>query len=272
MGLGFGNGLGRIAAQVVDVLADLVGQDIVAKSISLTQAAGSTAISLVQGAYLALNAAATHRILYDGANMRFVLSNADYLTINNASGLVTVAQGALTVSGTGTSSIASVTTAWTAPSPSLFAAAATGPIQWTSNISAANAGSTIATAMYTVFPQNALDAADWILSIGTAAAAANLFAVRYDGSIVLPTTDSSGTPGAATINQATGRSAIAAGASSCVITNSLVTAASHVFISTRTRDATGLLPLVTAIGAGSFTVSTSANCTAALTFDWLIIT
>lgn len=95
----------------------------------------------------------------------------------------------------------------------------------------------------------------------------NLF---LGGSLALSSSDSSGTPGAATINLPNGRSAIALGAASVVITNSLVTAASHVFISPRTRDATGTLPLVTTIGAGSFTVTTAANCTAALVFDWLV--
>lgn len=88
----------------------------------------------------------------------------------------------------------------------------------------------------------------------------------------MASTDSSGAPGNAVINQPNGRSAIALGASTVTITNSLVTAASHVFISPRTRDATGLLPLVTTIAAGSFAVTTTANTTAALTFDWLVTT
>lgn len=94
--------------------------------------------------------------------------------------------------------------------------------------------------------------------------------VYFGGSLVADSSDSSGTPGAATINKPSGRSAIAAGAASAVITNSLVTAASHVFISPAVRDATGLLPIVVP-AAGSFTVSTSANCTAALTFDWFVV-
>lgn len=91
------------------------------------------------------------------------------------------------------------------------------------------------------------------------------------GKQVWQTTDSSGTPGAATINKASGRSAIAAAASSVVITNSVVSAASKVFISPLSRDTTGLLPTVTTRGAGSFTVTTSANCTSALSFDWIVI-
>ena len=85
--------------------------------------------------------------------------------------------------------------------------------------------------------------------------------------------DTTGTPGSATSNSATGRSSIAIGASSCVITNNLVTAASRIFISPKARDATGLLPIVSAqVASTSFTVSTVGNCTAALPFDWWVIT
>lgn len=91
------------------------------------------------------------------------------------------------------------------------------------------------------------------------------------GSLRISATDSTGTPGAATINKTAGRSAIALGASSVVITNNQVVAGSLVFIQPLARDATGLLPAVTTTASGSFTVSTSANCTAALSFNWHVI-
>jgi hypothetical protein len=82
-------------------------------------------------------------------------------------------------------------------------------------------------------------------------------------------TDSTGTPGAATINKPTGKSAIAAGASSVVITNSLVTAASRVIITPHARDAT-CKEIIAVPAAGFFTVSGTANATAALPFSWQV--
>lgn len=80
-------------------------------------------------------------------------------------------------------------------------------------------------------------------------------------------TDSSGTPGAATIDKPSGKSAIALGAASVVITNNLVTAASRIIITPQTRDAT-CKELIAVPGAGSFTVSGSAAATANLVFSW----
>lgn len=97
------------------------------------------------------------------------------------------------------------------------------------------------------------------------------FNLAGTGSFQVPNTDSSGTPGNATVNQPSGRSAIAAAASSCVVSNSLVGTGSRVFISPRQRDATGLLPAVTTVANGSFTVTTSAGCTGNLTFDWWVL-
>jgi len=91
--------------------------------------------------------------------------------------------------------------------------------------------------------------------------------VRGSGRIDQSGTDSSGTPGAAIINKPKGISAIAAGASSVVITNSLVTAASHITITPYSRDATCKELKVTP-AAGSFTVDGSANATAAVKFSW----
>lgn len=87
------------------------------------------------------------------------------------------------------------------------------------------------------------------------------------GGLNLYGTDSTGTPGAATINKPTGKSAIAAGASSVVITNSLVTAAKRVMITPHARDAT-CKELIVVPAAGSFTVSGSAAATATLPFSW----
>lgn len=79
--------------------------------------------------------------------------------------------------------------------------------------------------------------------------------------------DSTGSPGNATINRPIGKSAINVGASSCVITNSHATAAMHCIITPHARDAT-CKELIAVCGAGTITVSGSANATAALPFSW----
>lgn len=95
--------------------------------------------------------------------------------------------------------------------------------------------------------------------------------VMASGRVDQAGTDSTGTPGNATINKPTGKSAIAVGAASVVITNSLVTASSRVHITPHARDAT-CKELIAVVAAGSFTVSGSANATAALPFSWEVST
>lgn len=80
-------------------------------------------------------------------------------------------------------------------------------------------------------------------------------------------TDSSGTPGAATINRPLGRSAIAMGASSVVVTNSLANATSQVDITPEDLDATLTAWKVT-YASGSFTVTGNAVSTAVWKFRW----
>jgi hypothetical protein len=87
--------------------------------------------------------------------------------------------------------------------------------------------------------------------------------------LVMRSSDSTGTPGNATINRASGRSAIAAAASAVTITNSLVTASSIVVVTPRDLD--GTLTRFTAVaGTGSFVVTGNAAATADWDFDWII--
>lgn len=89
-------------------------------------------------------------------------------------------------------------------------------------------------------------------------------------SLTVVSTDSSGTPGNATNNNLSGRAAFAAAASTVVITNSLVTAASKVFVQINGNDATLKYATVTA-AAGSFTVTGNAAATATTVFDFLVV-
>lgn len=112
-------------------------------------------------------------------------------------------------------------------------------------------------------PQN-----DGVIDIGTTGL--RIRTMYMSGLVNSASTDSSGSPGAATISKPGGRSAIASGATSVVITNTLVAATSHVFIAPQGRDATCLVPIAVP-AAGSFTVSTTgAACTGNLIFDWFV--
>lgn len=77
------------------------------------------------------------------------------------------------------------------------------------------------------------------------------------------------TVGAVTINKASGRVRIAAAGTSVVVTNSLVTAASHVLAVVSTNDSTARVTAVVP-AAGSFTIYTVAT-TAETTFDFVVI-
>ena len=76
------------------------------------------------------------------------------------------------------------------------------------------------------------------------------------------------TVGAVTIDKPTGRVRIAAAGTSVVVTNSLVTAATHVFAVMSNGDATGRVTSVVP-AAGSFTINTVA-VTAEATFDFMV--
>lgn len=88
-------------------------------------------------------------------------------------------------------------------------------------------------------------------------------------SLTVLSADTSGTPGNATINNLSGRAAFAAGGSTVVITNSLVTANSKVFVQQR-NDAT-LKSVAVNPAAGSFTVTGNAAATAITIFNFLVV-
>lgn len=83
-------------------------------------------------------------------------------------------------------------------------------------------------------------------------------------------TDTSGSPGAATINRPSGISAIASGATSVTITNSLVAAGSRVLVTWHADHGAARWWVTRA--AGSFTVTLSAAATANAAFSWEVST
>lgn len=78
------------------------------------------------------------------------------------------------------------------------------------------------------------------------------------------------TVGAVTINKPAGTAIIAAGASSVVVTNSLVTASSLVFAVIQTNDGTAILKNATPAN-GSFTIRTTAAVTGNTQVGWIIV-
>lgn len=92
------------------------------------------------------------------------------------------------------------------------------------------------------------------------------------GPLKLDASDSSGTPGNATINKPAGRSAIAAAAASVTITNSLCVSngTCKVLITPLDLDAT-LLQFKAVPGTGNFVVTGNAAATADWKFDWVVV-
>lgn len=106
----------------------------------------------------------------------------------------------------------------------------------------------------------------------TTAAVAKLWGSANPGRFDQSGTDSTGTPGAATINKPTGISAIAAAVTTVVITNSLVTATSRVLITWHGDLGTqSKIPWVTR-AAGSFTVNVGTAPAGAVSFSWEVST
>jgi hypothetical protein len=96
-------------------------------------------------------------------------------------------------------------------------------------------------------------------------------AVLASGMYAPQSTDSSGTPGAATINKPSGRVAVAATAASVVVTNSLVTTATHPIVTITEADATCTSVLRAVPTAGTLTVTLNAVCTTDTTVDFYLV-
>jgi hypothetical protein len=79
-----------------------------------------------------------------------------------------------------------------------------------------------------------------------------------------------GAGGNATLNTLQGQSAFAAGAATCVITNSKVRAGALVLCSLNFRDATGV-DLICVATANTLTFSVAAAATAKTAFSWQVL-
>ena len=83
--------------------------------------------------------------------------------------------------------------------------------------------------------------------------------------------DDSATPGNRTVNRMRGKNSFAIAAASVTITNSFVTADSHVIVSLEFGDAALTTILRVIPSAGSFAITAIAAATAVTKFSWLVI-
>ena len=90
-----------------------------------------------------------------------------------------------------------------------------------------------------------------------------------DGKLVMDPGDSTASPGNATINKPSGRSAIASGSSSVTITNSVVAESSIVLVTMQTEDGSNFIKSV-APANGSFTVTLNASAGVNVNFCWVV--
>jgi hypothetical protein len=98
-----------------------------------------------------------------------------------------------------------------------------------------------------------------------------LFFVDKDGALGFDkTVPNPGTTGAITINKPAGGVRLAAGQSSVVVTNSLVTTSTHILATVATNDST-LKSVNVVPAAGSFTITGNAAATGEVLIRWVII-
>lgn len=95
-------------------------------------------------------------------------------------------------------------------------------------------------------------------------------AFNYAGVLGLDATDSSGTPGNATVNKPSGQAAIAASAGAVTVTNSVVTSTSIIHATLQFTDATCVAVKSVVPGSGTFTINVNAVCTANTKVGWTV--
>ncbi len=109
-------------------------------------------------------------------------------------------------------------------------------------------------------------------TVGTNAAITNNFTIYHTGKEGFDATlTAGGTTGAQTINKPTGSVNFAASAQTLVVTNSLVTTSSLIFLTINTDDATAKSAIISAQSAGSFTIKLNVAATAETKVGFLVI-
>ena len=178
-----------------------------------------------------------------------------------------IGSGSVRVRGTYSDTVYTGTIRDTGGNQQMFYSTVSGS-QWTNQ-----AGATV-NPMFTISNTNAATGAGRVVTV----ASGGTTHLTMGPGFGTDTTDSTGSPGAATINKISGKSSIAAGASAVTITNSQVATTSRVLVTPNNSDATCLVGEWTAAaGSGSFVVTarkadgTAVNCTSNAPFDWFVI-
>lgn len=131
-----------------------------------SQSSGANAIALLtNGSRLDFGAGASDYASSDGTTITFATSVA--------------ATGLLTNGGTGSGlNLASI-------DPYVYGSLATSNVNIGTAVTSGNTDATVLGSAVNVHPDNALDATDWVFSVGNAAGASGLFAVTYAGNGIL---------------------------------------------------------------------------------------
>jgi hypothetical protein len=238
MGFPF-DGIRTIVQSVAATVASLAGQAVSMLSLTLTQTTGNVGLQMTTGARLKLGGGTVDYLTSNGTTR---VVSAGEMEVQGVNGLL-VGSGILQINGANTSLqlYGNVTDGASAIANKIA-----------SNLALSTAGAQIA-AFYS-------DAAS------TKQAAIDITGRYLDAS----PGNSTGAPGNATINRPSGRSTIAAAASTCVITNSLVSATSIVFATLQTADATATSIKTVIPTAGSFTITVNAGATGNTNFGWFV--
>jgi hypothetical protein len=233
------DGIRTIVQSVAATVASLAGQAVSMLSLTLTQVSGQNALNMTTGARLKLGGGTQDFLTSDGSLT--VSSNGNF----NANG------GQLQLAGLTSIIGGFLASGDTAVRGNIANGATSIAVKVANNPALTTAGAQIM---------------GWYQDNGSTQVAAVDQAGRF---LNVSPGNSTGAPGAATLNTPSGRSAIAAAASSCVITNSLVSATTIVLVVLMTNDGTALLKNVVP-GAGSFTVTLNAAATGNTNFGWVL--
>lgn len=219
---------------------DLVADTVTATSFTATASSGVTAIQLTAGAKLCLDTGSTGCFL----------DNGSYIALTGSKGLYV--PGVYSTSAISANSIyvnGGAISAWITE----------GSLKLRGNESSDGA----AVAVKSGNVNSLTTSGDQIHAFYSDAFSTKVSYVDKDGIYGMDGTDESGTPGAATINKASGLVAVAAGASSVVVNNSLVAGASTtpVVAVAQAADATCTQIANVVPASGSFTINMNAACT-----------
>ncbi len=227
-------GLLSLVQSVTSTIAQFVGQDVVAKSYTSSQASGSDAFAVqTNGARVHFGTGATDFASSDGTWVGFTNLKASQFSFAGVFANMYVTSGAATLR-------------------SLVADGANAVGVRITNYPALTASGTKICGFYP----------DSDTTLVASVTKAGCYNPQY--------TDDSANSGNRTVNTPAGANSIAIGSATCTITNSCVSATSIVYCVLQASDATATTILRVVPGSGSFTLTVNATATAATKFGWVV--